>query len=59
MKKLLSLLFALVGLTGTVHAQQAYATLSADSTVLTFHYDTQKASRTEAVYELIDATEPS
>ena len=58
-KKLFILLFALIGLTGTMRAQQAYATLSADSTLLTFRYDTQKATRTEAVYELTTGTYPS
>ncbi|MBR1788403.1 MAG: BspA family leucine-rich repeat surface protein [Bacteroidaceae bacterium] len=48
-----------VGYIVNLNAQEAYATLSADSTVLTFRYDTQKATRTEAVYELVNDQYPS
>ena len=57
-KTLCALLLA-VGHIVNLNAQEAYATLSADSTALTFRYDTQKATRTEAVYELVNDQYPS
>ena len=44
-KKLLSVLLLLVGVVQGAMAQEPYAVLSDDNTVLTFYYDTKKAER--------------